>query len=236
MRVAALDLDERRALRHDRLELLHREVDVGERDVGREEQAVLVRVADLFVDPAVERPRVRVHRVDAIGELELDVVRGVGIHERGLDALAVHQREAEIAVAVRLRHVAELGDELLALVVVETLQRVQPVEQLARHEVGLLGGVRRREGPQLRLLLGDPVDEALHGELRRLTRVERHVLALVVLAHRDREVFLVGIDVLLVQAQRLVEVVVGIEDLVGELIGHRHSPLYESDDPCTHSA
>ena len=91
------------------LELGDREVDVGERDVGRQEHAALVRVADLLVDPAVERADVGVERLDVVGELELDVVRARGEHQRLVDALLVHERQAQVAVAVRLALFAELA-------------------------------------------------------------------------------------------------------------------------------
>ena len=108
VRVAGLGLDRGRALVEHDLELLDRELGIGERDVGREPHAALGDEADLFVHPAVEGADVGVERVDVVGELVLDVVGGGREHERLVDALLVHQRQAQVAVAERLRLVAEL--------------------------------------------------------------------------------------------------------------------------------
>ena len=97
----------------DDLELLDRQVGVGEGDVGRQEHPVVDDEADLFVHPPVEGADVGVERLDVVGELVLDVVGGGREHQRLVDALLVHERQAQVAVAERLGLVAELGDERL---------------------------------------------------------------------------------------------------------------------------
>jgi hypothetical protein len=195
-----------------------------------------VRVADLLEDPAVERADVGVERVDLVGELELDVVRGGGEHQRGLDALCVHQRQAQIAVAVRLGLRAELGDQRRALRLVEPAQRVQAVEQHAGdrgHGGGraprLMRGTARVADPggvaeHPRQLLGR-VGHLARVELRRPAREQLQVAARRVGHVADRELALAGIDVALVQVERLVEVVVRVVDPVGQGIGHAAPPL-----------
>ncbi len=94
------------------------------------------------------------------------------------------KRQAQVPVAEGLGLVAELGDELLALLVVEALERVQPVQQHAGDdiEIGLalllghrappgadLGGVAQQVGQ----LLGGEGDLA-GVELGRLTGEELH--------------------------------------------------------------
>ena len=134
VRVTGLDLDDRRALLEQDLQLLDRQLGVGERDVRREEHAVFCREADLFVHPPVERPDVGVERLDVVDELVLDVVGLRGEHQRSVDALLVHQRQPQVAAPARLVLMAELGDERDPVLVTEPLQRVQPVQQHPGHD------------------------------------------------------------------------------------------------------
>ena len=144
-----------------------------------------------------------------------------GEHERGFDALLVHQREPQVAVAVGLRLLAERLHQLGALLVAQVLERVQAVEQHPRHAQrqrrvgGDLARCRwRRAAEQLGELLGR-VGDLRGGELRRLPREELHPLARGRIRHvADGEAPLRRVDVPLVQVHRLVEVVVGVEDRV----------------------
>ena len=131
--VAGLELDDGGALVEDGVELGHGEIDVGEGDVGREEHAVPVGEPHLLVHPSVEGPDVGVEGLDVVGQLVLDVVGGRGIHEGRLDALVVHQGQAEVAVPIGLALLAELCDQLPPLVLGQPLQRVETVEQHPGH-------------------------------------------------------------------------------------------------------
>ena len=150
MGVSGLGLDHGGAVGDDLFELLDRQVGVGEGDVGGQEHPVLGDVADLFVHPAVEGPDVGVEGGDVVGELVLDVVGRGGEHEGLVDPLLVHEGQAQVPVAERLGLVAELGDEGLALLVVQALEGVEPVEQHARDDdvdgFGLAALCRVRHG------------------------------------------------------------------------------------------
>ena len=89
-------------------------------------------VTDLVVDPAVVGARVRVDRVDVVGELELEVQHEARVHDRSVDALLVHERQAQVAVAPRLLLRRELGHQRFALLGVETAIRIEPVQEHAR--------------------------------------------------------------------------------------------------------
>ena len=215
----------------DDLELLDREVGIGEGDVGREPHPLVDDEADFLVHPAVEGADVRVERLDVVGELVLDVVRGGGEHERLVDALFVHQRQAQVAVAERFRLVAELGDERLALFVTQPLERVEAVQQHAGHdaEIGLALFVRHRAAAGadlggvaehlLELVLRERHLVAV--ELRRLAREQLHPLALGRPHRANREVDLRRVDVALEAVVGLVEVVVGVVDRIRKrVLGH----------------
>ena len=120
--VSRFGLDDGGAVRDDAFELFDGQVGIGEGDVGGQEHAVLDVVADFFVHPAVEGPDVGVEGGNVVDELVFDVVGSGGEHEGFTDALFVHEGQAQVPVAERFGLVTELGDEGLALLVVQALQ------------------------------------------------------------------------------------------------------------------
>ena len=228
VRVPGLELDHRRAAVEQQLELGEREVDVGEGQVRRQEHPTLVGVPDLLVDPAVEGAHVGVERLEVVGELELDVVRARRVHQGLVDALVVHQRESHVAVAVGLALLAELSDQLGALLVAQTLERVQAIEehpgQRAAGAVGLVGRARRHVAEHLGQLVGGVRDLA-RVELRRPPGEQLQLATVDVGDVADRQVTVLRVDEPLVQVGRLVEVVVGVVDRVGQVdLGHDAAP------------
>jgi hypothetical protein len=100
--------DQARAVVEGELELRARGIDVGERDVGRGEDAVAVREAPVLLHPTVERVE---HDADALGI----VLHGLLVEHAQrreqpdlVDALLVHHLETGVGIAV-------LGADGLAL-------------------------------------------------------------------------------------------------------------------------
>ena len=146
--VTRLDLNQGGPVGHHLLQLGHGQLGIGQGDVGRQEHAPLGDITHLLVHPAVEGPDVGIEGRDVVGELVLDVVGRRGKHERLVDALVVHQGQAQVTVAERLGLVAELRDELLPLLVVQPPERVEPGRGACR---GWRGCRLRRRRPSRRL-------------------------------------------------------------------------------------
>ena len=135
--------------------------------------------------------------------------------------------QAQVAVAECFGLVAELGDERLALLVVQALQRVEPIEQHARDDVefrfsGLFGHVAApsadvgRVAEQFLELVGGEGDLA-GVEFRRLAGEQLHRVAVWAGHAANGQVGVFGVDIALEAVGRLVEMVVGIVDPVTEL-------------------
>src|SRR5262245_45684762 len=248
VRVARDDLDESRPLGDQPLELPHREVDVGEREVGRQEHPTLVTVADLLVDPAVVGLRVGVDRLHVVGELVLEVQHVAREHDRGVDPLLVHQREAQVPVAPGRLLLLEARHQRLALLGAEVAVGVQAVQEhagragaaVARLGLALVRGPRSRGGGEpLELLRRLRRGFAGEGELRGAAPVELDAPPAVVAHEANGLLAVPGLDVPLVHVLRLDEVVVGVVDPEGELLAHARpsaSPAIGSPAPAASSA
>jgi hypothetical protein len=62
------------------------------------------------VNPPIECSGVGVDTVDIVLELELQVQRRRGEHDRGVDSLFIHQRQAQVPTEIVLFLLAELGE------------------------------------------------------------------------------------------------------------------------------
>ena len=181
--------DEPRALVERPLELLHRGVDVGERDVGRGEDAVLVREAPVFFEPPVERVE---HDPDAFGIVdERLLVEHTERREQPdlVDALLVHRLEARVVVAV-------LGADRLALAQVLHRQATRRVAaEVLRHRAGF----------------GDRVERGVDDRVVHLA-ADHLVLAALDLGPLHDAPAELRVEVPGERVDRLVVVVVGVED------------------------
>ena len=182
------DHDAGAAVEHP-LQLGHGLVDVGEREVGRGEDPLLVVEAPVLVEPAVERAERGTRRGKVVAQRLFHADTERGEEQRAVDALLVHHLQPDVAVAVggvgRFEVAEQLDDARAALVV--------PAEVLL--ETARLGEVAER-GVR---------DEPVHA-----TTDEQARLA-VDLGPLHRPLGVLGFDVAGERVGRLVVVVVGVE-------------------------
>ena len=118
----------------DLVEQLQRTLGVGEGDEGRGEETVLVVEAPLGAEVPVQRDQIGVEPVVVVLELHLDARQRRVVHD-ALDALGVHHRQPVGGIVELLLQFAVPPHELLAALLVERPQRVEPVQQRAGNEV-----------------------------------------------------------------------------------------------------
>ena len=190
------------------VELTQGLVEDGQRDDRRREDAALEVEGPVLVHPLVESVNDRVRRLRVVGEPFLDQAGQGRPHHGPVDAELVHEDDAVLGVE-------EGGD------------RGDVLGRRRQLDVAFAGPCLRRRVLQLELQLlgtwrGDDIEDGVGDVLADLVlqrdlgpAIDLHVLdhALVAL----RQVLREGLG-------RLVHVVVGVEDQVVDLAGHRHSP------------